>query len=649
MKGIIKLIINKIMKPDHIKKRPASDIQPTTNKPDEKRARLFHMDVTVATTSDKCYLTTEIIPFEIRKYILSFCEPSLRTLSLTSRVLNDCINQDKLHTLTVNYNPEDPFDPFKPEVLPDFNTGNLKNSVSLYLYSLTHLDDPICVYYKNMFNSRLNIYIRLWLKNGFTFEKLEDHYKLTSNNTVVTLHNNQNIHILVLGKLIKKFFKNDNLIPDSPSKNDACHLVNVFNYIQNNQSHSTLSSLIPDAILRSYQELSLGLSEVYNLRLLSSFSIHRCIDIASAQKLKSYVIIKLDDPSASLLHLNLLSLLTTLIDKQGLKLNDDDIKFLKNFAIAKLHDPSVSPLLHSNLLPLILALMNKQELKLSDNDIEFLKNFAIAKLHNPSASPLHFNLLSLLRVLMGKQELKLSDDDIKILKNFAIAKLHNPSASPFYSNLLFLLRILMDKQGLKLSNDDIEFLKNFAIAKLHDPSASPLYSNLLFLLRIPMDKQGLKLSDDDIEFLKNFAIEKLHDPSASSLHYNLLGFSFNLIEKYSLKLNDNDILFLKNYALAELQKPKCALGYQEFLLCYLSFITKAKELFPLVSVEFFEAVHSLILEKTPKHSKMRTQTFVKFYELFLTHPNKSIARLAANICLLIDDIILDDADLTTQV
>lgn len=608
-----------------------------------KIGRFRNTDVTVAPADGKCSLIQEIVPYEMVKCIFSYCATTcLKNLSVTSKYLLDCLNQHKSDVLTISYNPNDPLDPFKPEVLPDFKTGNLGTSMTLYLYSLTHLENPICVHYRNMFNHFLDIYIRLWLQNEFTFVNFNDHYKLISNNAVVTLNNDQNTHILVLGKLIKRYIENGNLVSDLKLQTKVPHISNVLGSIHLLKSHSIFSSIITNTICTAYQELVLGFNEADNIRLLTVFVDQGSVDPISAQKLKSYAITKLNNPSAGSLHFDLVVLLQKLIAKDILTLSEKDIEFLKNFVITKLNDP-IASLLHRVLLVLLVKLMHKPALKVNDNDVEFLKNYAIAKFKDPSASLLYNSLLCLL-IQIDKSALTLSDNDVEFLKNFAIAKFKDPSASSLYNNLLALFGLLMNKHAFRLNGNDIESLKNFTIERLNDPTARSLDFNLVILLQRLMQGQILKLSDNDIEFLNNFAVARLKDFSKKSIHRNIIKLLLQLIEKCSLKLNDSDVRFFKNYAITELENSECSSLDQEGLLFFLSFITEAKELFPLVSVKFFEDQHSFFLESTGHVLEIRRQNLAKFYELFLAHPDRKIGYLAANISLMIENIFPDETN-----
>ncbi len=544
---------------NRLTKRSANDIidHDHTQQRNAKIARLNHMDVTAAATSDKCYLATEAIPTELRKNILSYCTTTcLCNLSETCKILNTHINQDKLDILTANYNPENPLNPFNQEVLPNFKTGNLEKSISLYLYSLNHLKDSKCLCYKSIFNACFNNYTDLLLSE-FTVQGLGDYYKFSCNKYGILLMLQKNeIYLNILCRIIKKYLeriKNNKTGSESSSVNTK-HILLILRF---HKSHSAFSSLIMDTIFMEYQKLIIENGMLPDLSLLNLFVNNGLIDFAIAKKLKDYIIEKLKEgPLMRKIYFDFIKLLENLIINQ-VTLSNDDIGFLRNYVIEGLKDSS------------------------------FDMSLACIELW-------------LLKILSGKQELKLDDDDIEFLKNGIITNLKNHSRHLYYDHCLVLLKWLINGYELKLSNDDIGFLKDLVIRKLMDSSCGNIHKQMLVVL-------------------------------------------LNLMEKHPLRLTYDSVQSLKNYAITKLQKSECDRSYQELLLIGLSYITENTELFSLVPVTFFENAESL------EGSEIRKQILVKFYERFLTHPDQNIIKVAVNICLLIDDIILDDTDLITQV
>lgn len=359
-----------------------------------------------------------------------------------------------------------------------------------------------------------------------------------------------------------------------------------------------------------------------------------------------------------------LRLLNQVLKMNLIKFDPYTVQILKSFAFAMFAAP-IDPMLPVQKQDAAMGLIQEliaagYTLNLRSSEMKILKDHAIERLaYQYGDLDFKHDIIELLGFVTQIEEWfsLLSVPLFECVHKQLIIR--NPQHSPSQSQrLLRMYDILLKHPEEKirfLATEIIIFIKSGAPAlKSHvlsmlQESDSPITRNRkLSSLEVFLKADSLKLEESETQMIKDFVFSDIstlldtpnsiqkNDPAALILK-PLLALD------HSLVLSKSELEALKTYATEQFKDDSVDLLLKQNLIeLLLDFIPEPTELFPIVSLKFFENVKNVILSnKMTYYSPPVAKKLAKVYETFLDHPNPQLAFLAAEISLLIDGILPD--------
>lgn len=258
---------------------------------------------------------------------------------------------------------------------------------------------------------------------------------------------------------------------------------------------------------------------------------------------------------------------------------------------------------------------------------------------------------------LSDQVLKLYSHDRETLFNFLIE--YNPKenlSKLFAKQVLLLCEFLLDWRAILSADFLIYLLKRELVDLKCIPSISDRVFTILqhsktpprersYMLRVLqqlLKMNSVQLSDIAVRFLRTYAFAEFAAPIDPMLPVQRKDAAMGIMQEliaagYILDLKSSEMKILKDHAIKRLAFVHADLDFKQDILELLCYIIEIEELFSLVSLSFFEQIHSCFIIKNFHYSPSETQRLINIYDLFSKHPGKEIRFLAIAISIFIKD------------
>ncbi len=531
--------------------------------PLNKVARFGNRDVTEGSGGAKCYVSSGEVPYELMKCIFSYCTMTcLGNLSRVSKGLYDFLEQYELEVLKNNYNSESCLSPFNTEILPDFKTGNLEIAIILYLYSQRHLDEEICACYKVTFDGVFMFFIEDAPRYEMQVNKFENGYceillKNDEYNVKIVLY--KGAHVFVLSKLFEKDLMRRVLHPiiNEDQKEWICF---VLDYLREYKSYRFVSSSIMNVMSKVYQQLKHG--KAMNYDLLCYLIAKNVIDFVCVSELINLVIVKFRDlPFDDSTKLDMLKCLNCAMESHCLRLKEDELNLVKDYAVAILQDGDASGLAENRAFDSLCTLMEIYSLALNGDEIELITHSAIKILQGQSDGLEVSGALRSLNVVMGRYLLDLDKYKIDSIKKIVIDILCEEGGSydhEMINDSISILYYIINGCLLGLHKDDIDAINDgiFSnIRNIEDNCCPELVYSIANILYLFVHKYKLNLSEEDLKGVRCLILFVFESYFGYRIGDDTVYSLGQLLEKYSLNLIESELKMIKDRAVAMLQNP----------------------------------------------------------------------------------------------
>lgn len=359
----------------------------------------------------------------------------------------------------------------------------------------------------------------------------------------------------------------------------------------------------------------------------------------------------------------MLRLLSQLLRMNLVKLHPQDVQFLRAFVFAEFSAP-IDPNFPVQRQDAAMGMIQEfiaagYTLDLTAAEMKILKDHAIERLaYQYGDVDFKHDILELLGFITQREEWfsLVSVPLFECILSLLIKS--NQQYSPFQTQRLITFYDILIKHPeeiiCSLATQISIFIKGGALAlknhlliMLQDSSSTLITRNRkLALLEDLLKANSIRLEESELQIVKNFVFSDLSVISNNSMQKNDLAIMIlhNLLTSdYSLALTNFELEALKAYANIKFKDETVDLLIQQNLIeLLLHFVPETTQLFPIVSLKFFEGIKSFILSNKKIYTPSIAQKLTKIYDQFLEHPNQQIAFLAADISLLIAGILPDE-------